>query len=95
MLAKLSRAKLVETATGKNGSCWLARRPRDISLLEIYHAVEAPKVFVIHEYATHRPCPVSCNIKPALQRVLDRTQTSMEAGLDRISLADVISDLKK
>jgi Rrf2 family protein len=95
VLAKLSKAGLVETATGKNGSCWLARRPRDVSLLEIYHAVEAPKVFAIHGYAAHRPCAVSCNIKPALERVLHRTQTSVEASLDRISLAEVIADLKK
>jgi DNA-binding IscR family transcriptional regulator len=30
-LAKLSRAGLVETPTGKNGACWLAPPPRDIS----------------------------------------------------------------
>jgi Rrf2 family protein len=95
ILAKLSRAGLVKTAKGKNGSCWLARRPRDISLLEIYGAVEAPKVFAIHAYAAHRPCPVSCKIKPALERVLDRTQKSMEASLDKISLAEVMADLKK
>ncbi|PZR72864.1 MAG: BadM/Rrf2 family transcriptional regulator [Chthoniobacterales bacterium] len=95
VLAKLSKAGLVETATGKNGSCWLARRPRDISLLEVYRAVEAPKVFAIHGYAAHRPCPVSCNIKAALDRVLQRTQRSMEASLDKISLAQVIADLKK
>ena len=95
VLAKLSRAGLVETAKGKTGCCWLARRPRDISLLEIYHAIEAPKVFCIHSYAVHRSCPVSCNIKSALERVLTRTQTSMEISLARISLADVAADLKR
>jgi Rrf2 family protein len=95
VLAKLSKAGLVKTAKGKNGSCWLARRPRDISLLEIYEAVEAPKVFAIHGYAAHRPCPVSCKIKPALERVLDRTQRSMEASLGKISLAEVTKDLQR
>lgn len=95
VLAKLSRAGLVETATGKKGSCWLARRTRDISLLEVYQAVGAPKVFAIHGYAAHRPCPVSCNIKSVLERVLHRTQTSMEASLDKISLGEIITDLKK
>jgi len=95
VLAKLSKAALVETATGKNGACWLARRPRDISLLEIYEAVEAPKAFAIHCYARQKPCPVSCNIKSALERVLAKTQKSMEARLDKINLADVISDLKR
>jgi Rrf2 family protein len=95
VLAKLSKAGLVETATGKNGSCWLARRPRDISLLEIYRAVDAPKVFAIHGYPAHRPCPVSCKIKPALGRVLRRAQMSMENSLEKISLAEVMIDLKE
>ncbi len=95
VLAKLSRAGLVETATGKNGACWLARRPRDISLLEVYRAVDGPKVFAIHAYKPHRSCRVSCNIKSALETVLRRSQTSMEASLDKISLETVLSDLKK
>jgi Rrf2 family protein len=95
ILAKLSRAGLVETATGKNGACWLARRPRDISLLEIYRAVDAPKAFAIHGYDPHRPCRVSCHIKSTLEGVLSRTQAVMEKSLDKINLADVLADLKK
>ena len=95
VLAKLSKAGLVETATGKNGACWLARRPRDISLLEVYRAVGAPKVFAIHAYDPHRPCLVSCNIKSALESVLQRTQTSMETSLGKMNLSDVLSDLKE
>ena len=94
VLAKLSKAGLIDTAQGKNGACWLARRPRDISLLEVHQAVEAPKAFTIHGYAELKPCPVSCNIKSALERVLTKTQRSMEASLNKMTVADVISDLK-
>jgi DNA-binding IscR family transcriptional regulator len=92
-LAKLSKAGLVHTATGKHGTCWLARSPREISLLEIYRAVDAPKAFAIHQYPVERRCTVSCNIKSALSRVLDETQEALEQRLSRISLAQVISDL--
>ena len=95
ILAKLSRAGLVETATGKNGACWLARPPRGISLLEIYRAVEAPKAFAIHQYPVEKRCIVSCHIKSALGRVLDKTQQAMEQRLSRISLAQVVADLHK
>jgi len=44
-LAKLSKAGLVETVTGKAGACWLARDAKGISLLDVYQAVDAPKVF--------------------------------------------------
>ncbi|PWT85772.1 MAG: BadM/Rrf2 family transcriptional regulator [Acidobacteria bacterium] len=95
ILAKLSKAGLVKTATGKGGSCWLARPARRISLLDIYRAVEAPKAFAIHQYPEEKRCPVSCGIKPALSRVLAETQQAIEGSLSRTSLAEVISDLPK
>lgn len=95
ILAKLSKAGLVKTATGKGGSCWLARPARRISLLDIYRAVEAPKAFAIHQYPAEKRCPVSCGIKPALSRILAETQQAIEESLSRTSLAEVISDLTK
>lgn len=95
VLAKLSKAGLVCTTMGKTGSTALARDPRDISLLEIYKAVEAPKAFAIHDYPVQQHCKVSCEIKTSMEKVLERTQSSMEQSLDGISLADVIADLPR
>jgi Rrf2 family protein len=94
VMSKLAKADLVRTTTGKSGSCALAREPGKISLLEIYRAVEAPKAFAIHHYEAQRQCEVSCGIKPALQKVLDKTQSSLEASLRKMTLADVLKDLK-
>ena len=94
-LAKLSRAGLVETSTGKAGACWLAKKPEQISLLDIYQAVEAPKAFAIHTYAAQKPCIVSCNIKTALENALAKTQKAMERSLDDITLAEIITDIGK
>ena len=94
ILARLSKAGLIETATGKAGSCWLARDPRNISLLDIYRAVDAPRAFAIHTYPEQKPCPVSCHIKAALETALARTQKSMEASLRQISLASIVSALR-
>ena len=94
-LAKLSRAGLVETATGKTGACWLAKKPDQISLRDVYQAVDAPKVFAIHSYTTQKACPVSCNIKKALESALTKTQKAMEESLKDISLAEIITEVKK
>ena len=95
ILAKLSKADLVKTTTGKGGACWLARRASDVSLLEIYRAIDAPKAFAIHQYPIEKRCPVSCHIKSALARVLNESQAALEQRLSRISLAQVIADLRK
>ncbi len=94
-LAKLSKAGLVETTTGKSGACRLGREPKEISLLDVYEAVDAPKAFAIHAYAPLKPCPVSCNIKTALEHALTKTQKAMEDSLRSITLAEIISDLSK
>lgn len=93
ILSKLSKAGLVKTATGPSGSCWLAREPKEISLLDIYRAVEAPKAFAIHRYTAQKKCPVSCQIKSALDRVLGKTQQSLEGRLAGITVAEVLADI--
>lgn len=94
-LAKLSKAGLVETTTGKSGACVLAKQPEQISLLDIYRAVDSPKVFAIHTYTSQKTCSVSCNIKGALENVLSKAQSGMETSLAQISLAEVIADVRK
>jgi Rrf2 family protein len=95
VLAKLSKAGLVETATGKAGSCWLAKDARNVSLLEIYEAVDAPKAFSIHSYTEQKVCTVSCHIKAALEKALAKTQKAMEASLNETSLAQIVSEVQK
>ena len=72
----------------------LVKDARTITLLDIYRAVEAPKVFAIHGYPVRRDCAVSCGIKGALDKVLDVAQQSMEAGLEKVALSDVLTALK-
>ena len=95
VLAKLSKAGLVETTTGKSGACRLARSPKSISLLDIHQAVDAPKAFAIHNYTPLKACPVSCHIKAALDHALKKTQRAMEAALAEMTLAEIVSHVRK
>jgi Rrf2 family protein len=94
VLAKLSKAGLVETTTGKTGACCLARDAKSISLLDVYKAVDAPKAFSIHSYTEQESCQVSCKIKAALEKALDKTQTAMEASLKQTNLGWIVADIK-
>jgi Rrf2 family protein len=93
VMAKLSKAGLVRTCTGKAGSCALARDPKTITLLDIYRAVDAPKAFAIHEHPVQRSCAVSCGLKPTLQKVLAETQTALEARLAKTTLDRFLADV--
>src|SRR5215831_761918 len=69
-LSKLSKAGLIVTTRGKNGASTLTRSPKQITLLDIYRASEAPPAFAIHRYPVERRCPVSSNIKVCMSSVL-------------------------
>jgi Rrf2 family protein len=94
-LAKLSKAGLVATSKGKHGFCRLAKSPENITLLDVYLAVEAPKAFAIHQYEATNACQVSCNIKAVLEDALRMTQRGMEDSLAKITIGDLITQIKK
>jgi Rrf2 family protein len=94
ILSKLSKAGLVNTTTGKSGACRLGREPGRISLLDIYRAVDAPKVFSIHSYEEQKACLVSCHIKAALTQALEKTQKDTESSLATITLGQIIKNVK-
>src|SRR3984957_5485131 len=93
-LSKLSKAGLVVTTRGKNGASVLARPAKQITLLDIYRASEAPRAFVIHSYPVEKRCPVSRNLKECMSAVLSQTQKSFEKSLAQITLADLIGQIR-
>jgi Rrf2 family protein len=94
-LSKLSKAGLIATSRGKNGASTLARSPREITLLDIYHASAAPATFAIHRYPVEKACPISSNIKGCMSSVLKKAQAGFENSLDGITLADVVGDIRR
>jgi Rrf2 family protein len=94
-LSKLSKAGLIVTTRGKNGATTLARSPEQITLLDVYRASAAPPTFAIHSYPVENRCPISRNIKGCMSSVLEKAQNSFEHTLDRITLADVVGEIRR
>jgi Rrf2 family protein len=94
-LSKLSKAGLVVTKRGMSGASVLARPPRQITLLDIYRASAAPPAFAIHSYPVEKTCPVSCNLKECMSEVLSQAQYSFERALAKITLADLVGQIRE
>jgi Rrf2 family protein len=94
-LSKLSKAGLVVTTRGKSGASVLARAPKRITLLDIYRASAAPPAFAIHSYPVEKRCPVSCNLKECMSRVLSQAQRSFERSLAKMTLADLVGQIRE
>lgn len=96
LLSQLKAAGLVNVQRGSGGAS-IAKPLEEITFLDIYNAVECienGKLFHFHENSNPE-CPVGRNIHQILDDKLQRVQTAMECEMEKITLADIISDMQK
>jgi Rrf2 family protein len=89
LLADLQRAGLVENRKGTRGGSELARPSRQITLDQVYRAVDEYDVFHMPTPADKK-CPTVCKAQEILGDILERTETAMEKELRRTRLSDLI-----
>lgn len=93
VLQQLKAAGLVQVVRGSGGAS-IARPLDEISLLDIYRAVEcieAGTLFHFHENP-NTDCPVGKNIHRILDDKLQKVQDAMEKELASITLEDIKRD---
>lgn len=95
LMCELSKANLIESQSGASGGSWLKRDAKDISLWEIYRAVEQGEVFSLHNPDEEGNCPISNNIAEVLKDVQTKIDSAIEGSLSEISLASVLKELKQ
>jgi Rrf2 family protein len=95
LLSRLTAAGLTSSQLGAGGGALLARPAADISLLEIYRAVENTELFALHRTPPCEACAVGGNILQALQPALDRARLAMEQELAGVSVAQLAADVAR
>lgn len=91
----LSRNGLLTASAGKNGGVHLAREPKDITLWDVYQAVETndvEEIFKLHE--TDSTCPVGKNIYQLLHPHMLDAVTAMKDSMERVTLGTLLDELK-
>lgn len=95
VLLKLQDAELVATAAGVGGSK-LAKAPSDITMLDIFKAVEDSKEALFHFHENPNPeCKVGRTIHAVLDDRLSLIQQAMESSMNSITLKSIIDDMEK
>ncbi len=89
LLSRLAEAGLTRSQLGSGGGALLAKAPNEIRLLDVYRAVEDTELFTVHRQPPCAECPVGANILAAINPVLTRAQTAMEAELGRTTIAEI------
>src|SRR6185436_15105250 len=94
LLSALVKARLVSATKGASGGFSLASTPENISLRDVYRAVESKPHRGLDHFAPNHKCPVGAKIGSVLQNVYIKAQASMEGELARMTLADVHQQLR-
>ncbi|MCY7777244.1 Rrf2 family transcriptional regulator [Bacillus haynesii] len=92
MISQLKKAGILTSRPGVAGAT-LKRDPEDISLLDIYRAVQPhEELFAIHDKPNPN-CPVGRQIQTTLDQTFHSVQQAMENELASKSLKDVLTHL--
>lgn len=94
IMAQLARAGLVVTEKGKGGGSKLAKPPAKITIADIYLALGQNRIFKSFEKPPFEQCQVSCCIKHSLDVIYDDIEHTMMGRMKKITLAQVIADMK-
>lgn len=93
LLSMLAEAGLTTSQLGAGGGALLARAPDQITLLEVYRAVDDAQLFALHREEPNPACVVGRNIQGVLRGIIDEAQQAMEASLGARTLADATADV--
>lgn len=95
VLLKLQDAELVTTAAGIGGSK-LAKAPADITMLDVFKAVEDSEEALFHFHENPNPaCKVGRTVHAVLDDRLSLVQQAMENSMKSVTLQSIIDDMKK
>ena len=91
IMSALRKAELIKSVVG-HPKPELAKKPEDISLLDVYKAVEGNKPLLHLDTHTNPECGVGVNIQLALQSFYDKVQKDAEESMAAISLKDIVDE---
>ncbi|MCD8361592.1 MAG: Rrf2 family transcriptional regulator [Lachnospiraceae bacterium] len=95
LFLELAESGLLIASAGKNGGVHLAREPKDITLWDIYQAVETNNVEEIFKiYEGNDTCPVGKNFYQVLYPHMASAVEAMKASMEQVTLEALIGELK-
>ena len=92
LLGMMEKQRLVNVQRGSNAGWQLARRPEEITLLDVYHAIKPGPLFSLHHTPPNPRCMIGYGIGPALEQVYANAQSALDQELGRTTIADMLRE---
>lgn len=91
----LTRAGLVEGRMGPSGGARLTRPPGEITLRDVYRAVDEGEVFALPRSGGNACCGMSQAVRPVLEEIFAEAAAALEDSLGRLTVAAVIGRVQE
>ena len=94
IIGLLVAGNIVKVKMGTGGGATLARRPQEITIADIYQALDEGAVFDVPQFDETHHCAIGKIVRPILSLVLIDAEKSLLESLSKTTLAEVIENVK-
>ena len=95
VISLLAKHGLVEVRKGQAGGAALVRQPSEITLDELYRAVETPPLMAVPRTPDTSDCPMARCVPPVLSEFFANAEAGFIERLARFTLADVLAAVEQ
>jgi Rrf2 family protein len=89
LMSELEKSGLILATAGRSGGFSLSKSAVNVSLADIYNAVEDDEVFRMHKLDPNSECPVAGKLRDVLVPKLRAAECALTTSLQLTSLHDV------
>jgi len=90
IVGSLVKGGIVDVRKGTGGGSLLTRAPKDITIGDIYEALDEDDLFQVPELGAEHSCPVGRAVRPILKDLFSGAEDALVAYLRTVSLQDLI-----
>ena len=95
ILGNLASAGIIETREGAKGGVRLAVTPAEVTILDVFEAIETGKPMFRHDFELRVTGEKPTRAQRAVLTILDEAETAMKARLAQTTLADLLAVLNE
>lgn len=90
VVRSLKAAGLINSKGGNGGGIQLAKLPDQISVGDVYRAIEGTAQIAVHTCAPNSACSATSNFPQTMSEISRRVDSGITSELDQLTIADLV-----